>query len=70
MSNVLMAQAWMNLFHHLRTGHNAIDEHHHAKQNAPGTPAPVRNGGSPAVNKVIRIDEALDELERFKRSIA
>lgn len=36
-TNPRMAQGWMDLFHHGKTGVNTIDTHRHAKQADPGT---------------------------------
>jgi hypothetical protein len=59
-SNPHMAKGWMDLFHHGKTGANAIDTHQHAYRPQQAEPAPAVN--SPATTTQLAPHTA-DEVE-------
>ncbi len=68
-TNPRMAQGWMDLFHHKRTGHNPIDEHRHAKRVEPNTTTPeVDTTATRTAGQLTPMTNAeADALEEFKR---
>jgi hypothetical protein len=66
-SNPHMAKGWMDLFHHGKTGANAIDTHQHAYRPQQAEPAPAVNSPATTTQLAPHTADEVEAREEFQR---